>query len=282
MEPMIPATLAELAEMIKTAEKFRLLAGGTDYMVAHGRTAPDRPVIDLSGIAELHGITFSENEIVIGAMETMSALSAHAGLRPKAACLCEAASRVGSWQIRNRATVGGNMANASPAADTPAALAALDAKARLVSSRGARMAAAGDIPIGPNRAAIEPDEIIVSFHLPIKPGRISAFGKIGSRTQVSIARLNLAVSAVLEGGRVIEARVFMGTLGAAALHCPEAEKVLVEKGLEAEEQFGGALAHAAAEAIPGRSTLAYKQSGARALAEDVLTGLRAEAMKGRL
>lgn len=279
MTILIPAALDELAAMMKETPAFSLLAGGTDYMVADGRRSGGvRPaVIDLSGLAELRGLKLVGGEMVVGAMETMSTLAADDELRRRAACLSEAASKVGSWQIRNRATLGGNLANSSPAADTPPALAALKAEARLLSPRGERRVPVENIPVGPNRAAIEGDEVIVSFHIPLPAGRVTAFSKIGSRSQVSIARLNLAVSVIMDQGQAVEARVFMGTLGRAALRCPEAEAVLRAQGLEAEAPLAAALAEAAAGAIPGRSTLSYKQSAAGALAQDVLALLRERA-----
>lgn len=117
--------------------------------------------------------------------------------------------------------------------------------------------------------------MLVGFRLPLKPGRISAFGKIGSRTEVSIARLNLAVSAVIApDGVVAEARVFLGTLGLAARRASLVEECLTDNGLRDEDSFTQALSIEVERAIPGRATLPYKCSAVKALGADVLADLR--------
>ena len=276
-DPLIPAGLAELMDILeRRSEKCLLVAGGTDFMVRHGhRLPPDVCLVDLSGLSELKGIRLENDEIAIGALETMTAISENIVLQQRAECLAAAAGRVGSWQIRSRATLGGNLVNASPAADTPPALAALDAEAIIVSPEGQRRLKVEEVPVGPNQSALSRNEVLAGFRLPVKPGRISAFRKIGSRTEVSIARLNLAVSAIVDhNGQIAEARVFLGTLGLAARRVVDAEKSLTDNGLSDETSFVGALSSGIEQAIPGRSTLPYKRSAVAALGLDILADLR--------
>ena len=281
-DPLTPSSLSDLLPLMGgVPRELQMVAGGTDLMVKVGRQASGRlGLIDLSGVEEMKGIEVTESEAVIGALETMTAITEHPLLNRFAPALAQAAGRVGSWQIRNRATIGGNLVNASPAADTPPALAALEATAKVLSPQGWRELSVTDFPLGPNRNSLAPDEVLVSLRLPLKPGRRSAFSKIGSRREVSISRLNLAISVDLDAGRnIAQARVYMGTLGIALRPCPQAETTLREHGLEDEEALGRALADTAAEAIPGRATLAYKQSAARALGQDVLAELRGQIEK---
>lgn len=277
-DPFIPSTLPELLDILKLSDNCFMVAGGTDFVVRHGhRLPPEARLIDLSGLAELLGINIEGDEIVIGAMETMTRVSKNVTVQQRARCLAAAAGRVGSWQIRSRATLGGNLVNASPAADTPPALAALEAVATIASPEGQRRLSVEEVLVGPNKSALNRDEVLVGFRLPVKPGRISAFGKIGSRTEVSISRLNLAVSAVAAPeGTITEARVFVGTLGLAARRVVEAEKCLMDSGLQAEGLFAEALISGVEEAIPGRSTLPYKCSAVRALGQDALADLRSQ------
>ena len=269
---LIPASLAELLAVV--GESVRPVAGGTDLIARRGRVpSPDECLVDLSGVGELRGITLSTDTLVVGAMETMTAVATNAEVWHYAACLAEAAASVGSWQIRNRATLGGNLANASPAADTPPALAALDAIVEVVSSGGSQEFSIPEVLGKPNANALRPDQIIAAFHIPVRPGRVSAFGKVGSRSEVSIARLSLAVSALYEGGLFRDARVFVGTLGSAALRCPEAERALELGGEDRAGVFCAALAGAVDRAIPGRSTRPYKHSAIQALGEDILARL---------
>jgi carbon-monoxide dehydrogenase medium subunit len=209
----------------------------------------------------------------------MTAVSESEVIRSRAACLAQAAASVGSWQIRNCATLGGNLANASPAADTPAALAPLDAAAVLVSPGGQRELPIHDFLTGPGSTALKDGELIAAFRIPAPETRVrlSAFEKLGSRSQVSIARLNLAASVLLgtsgkKAGVPASARVFMGTLGGAARRCPRAEDALIAvlEGAADALEFCGALAAAVEEAIPGRPTLPYKRSAAKALGLDLL------------
>ncbi len=269
-----PCTLEELFSAYRPGMEF--LAGGTDWIIKnHGKLAPGAAVADISRIAELRGISVEGGYLRIGAMETMTALHGSDIVRRYAAALADAAYVMGSEQIRNRATVGGNVANASPAADTPAPLAALGAAVVIASPCGERRASVEEI-VGRNKNSLSEGEIIKEFLIPADDGRISAFLKIGSRSQVSISRINIAVSARRENGLYKEARVYVGTLGAAAIRCAGAEAALAASDFA--QKLPEELCGLAAKAIPGRSTLPYKQSALRALAQDicVLLGRRAE------
>jgi carbon-monoxide dehydrogenase medium subunit len=257
-----------------------LVAGGTDVLAKRNpsitdvhRTNPS--IIDLSRVDEMRGIALRDNTLRIGALETMTAIAENALVMKYAACLAAAAACLGSWQIRNRATIGGNIANASPAADTPPALAALDATALAVSPHGSREVPVSGAFAAANRSVLEKDEVITELRIPLAIRRISAFGKIGSRREMSIARLNLAVAISAEALSPASARVFAGTLGKAVLRCPGAEAVL--QGPESpggvRNAFCAALAAAVETAIPGRSTLSYKRSAIQALGEDALAML---------
>jgi len=178
---------------------------------------------------------------------------------------------MGSVQIRNRATVGGNLANASPAADTPSALAVLGASAVVFSLSGRRVLSVEEV-LGPcpNKNTLSDSDIIMEFCIPLRKEYVSAFKKIGSRSEVSIARVNMAVSARYEDGNFSDARVFIGTLGSAAKRCPSAETALSMETSLREQSFKDALCEFAGQMIPGRSTLPYKKSALMALAEDLL------------
>lgn len=302
MPVLFPLTLPELTRMLKDNPEGGVLAGGTDLLARGGGGGiAGRVLIDLSGVVELRGIAVVSDAVVVGAMETMTAVSLHPVVAGAASALADAASLVGSWQIRNRATLGGNLANASPAADTPPALAALGAMVLTASDEGGRTAPAEELAVGPGQNALLPGEVIVSFSIPMSEGRVSAFVKIGSRSEVTVSRLNLAVSLTLEKNIVAGARLFMGTLGLAARRCEAAEEALLGRDLGGIAAAGGrisaraagapgaagvfyadpaflelagslsrALADAAGAAIPGRPTMAYKQSAAGALAQDAL------------
>lgn len=265
-----PRTLLELFSVFKPGTE--LVAGGTDWVIKrHAKLADDAVVIDVFAVDEMQGISLEgENTeggfLRIGALETMTSLHRNPLVRRYASALADAAYKMGSEQIRNRATVGGNVANSSPAADTPPALAALGAEAVLASGGGERIVPVEDV-LGRNRNTLASCEIIKEFRIPLDVNRVSAFLKIGSRSQVSISRVNLAVLARCTDNLFKDARVFVGTLGLAARRVPGAEEALSAAGFD--EAFPAALATFAAEAIPGRPTLPYKQSALRGLAQDI-------------
>lgn len=265
-----PRTLLELFSVFKPGTE--LVAGGTDWVIKrHAKLADDAVVIDVFAVDEMQGISLEgENTeggfLRIGALETMTSLHRNPLVRRYASALADAAYKMGSEQIRNRATVGGNVANSSPAADTPPALAALGAEAVLASEGGERIVPVEDV-LGRNRNTLASCEIIKEFRIPLDVNRVSAFLKIGSRSQVSISRVNLAVLARCTDNLFKDARVFVGTLGLAARRVPGAEEALSAAGFD--ETFPAALATFAAEAIPGRPTLPYKQSALRGLAQDI-------------
>lgn len=272
-----PKTLAELFGVLRCGAE--MVAGGTDWVIKrHGRLEDGAAVIDLSLVSELKGIRLENGKLHIGAMETMTALHSSDIVRSCASALADAAYVMGSEQIRNRATIGGNVANSSPAADTHAPLAALGATAAVASADGERFIAVEDV-IGRNENSLAAGEVIKEFIIPVQPDRISAFLKIGSRSQVSISRINIAVSARPEEGVYKDARVYVGTLGSAAKRCEEAEAALGRRGFE--RTFQEALCEFASRMIPGRSTLPYKQSALRALAADIcsILGERAEGVR---
>lgn len=276
-DPLVPSTTRELHDMMAAnAGKFLLAAGGTDLFVRNKGMIPRGVIlIDLCGIDDLRGISVRvpDNCLVIGATETMTSVSENPLVIRHARCLADAASGVGSWQIRNRATIGGNVMNASPAADTPSALASLGAEVVLASKRGERRIPAENFSKSTGSGEAAADEIILAFNIPLKENAVSAFGKIGVRSEVSIARINLAIAA----SRGANPRVFAGTLGIPARRCTKAEDALTKNGFDNCEEFRRALAGLVDEAIPGRSTQAFKRSAIQALGEDVLNLFRSRA-----
>ena len=283
MENLVrPRSLAELMKTLSAAPKHALVAGGTDWVVKnHGQVGADLVIIDLAPVRELYGTSLDGGTLRIGAMETMTAINSDENVKKYAASLCDAASVMGSLQIRNRATLGGNLANASAAADTPSTLAALGARVKILSPRGERNITIEEaLGAKPNTSTLAADEVIAAFEIPVVEKRVSAFKKIGSRSEVSIARLNMAVSARSEGGFFCGARVYVGTLGSAARRCAAAEGALCLPVAERSAALREALAEFAEKSIPGRSTLPYKRSAIQALGLDVLALLAARAAGG--
>lgn len=195
-------------------------------------------------------------------------------VREHALCLSLAAAQVGSAQIRNAGTIGGNIANASPCADGATALTALGAEVTTVDGAGAtRARPIGEILLGQNRTSLAHDEAVTGFAFPaLGPGYRSAFAKIGSRTAVSVARLSAALVVRFDApsGTIAGARVALGAVGQVAFRAPRLEQAL--EGRPADEETAGVFAEGCVavvqESIPGRYSLPYKQHAAVGLAYD--------------
>lgn len=169
-------------------------AGGTDLMVRikEGRWEPGT-LVDLALVDGLHGFEFLDDAVVIGAATPMADLLADAGLNARFPALADAIQVVGSVQIRHRASLGGNIGNASPAADTVPVLVALDATARIAGPDGRRTAAVASLLTGPGRTNLGPAEIITAVEIPTVPRSASAYLRLTRRTSVDLALISAAV-----------------------------------------------------------------------------------------
>ncbi len=271
-----PVRLEDLVAALAAATpQTRLLAGGTD-LVRSIRTPGSEPdtIIDLTGLAEFAYVRLDGGTLRVGATTTFTALQWDPLVREHALCLGLAAAQVGSVQIRNAGTIGGNIANASPCADGATALTALGAEVTTIDGAGtARTRPLGEILLGPSRTSLAHDEAITEFSFPaLGPEHRSAFAKIGSRTAVSVARLSAALVVRFDAaaGTLDDVRVSLGAVGGAAFRASRLEESLTR--LPADEAtaqlFAEGCVAAVQESIPGRYSLPYKQHAAVGLAYD--------------
>lgn len=221
-----PSTLGEALSLLQAGQR-QILAGGTDlYPGAGPRIAGS--VLDLTGIADLQGITNSPaGDLRIGACTTWTEI-AEAGLPPACRALQQAARQVGGRQIQNAGTIGGNLCNASPAADGVPPLLALEAMVELAGSEGTRLLPLGDFLIGPRQTARAPGELVVALHIPgaALAGR-SAFVKLGARAYLVISIAMVAARIVTEGGRIREASLAVGACSGTARRLGGLETAIV-------------------------------------------------------
>src|SRR6476619_4197995 len=183
-----PRDLAEAFALLAAAPA-RPIAGGTDLMVAlTGELGepPDR-ILDLWGLDALRGIAVDGDAISLGALTTYTEIRRSAVCREHLPGLVEAAATIGAAQIQNRGTLGGNIANASPAGDTLPVLLALDAVIVVGGPRGERTVPAGDFWVAYRRTALAPDELVLRVRIPVAGGREARFLKIGTRRAQAIS-----------------------------------------------------------------------------------------------
>jgi CO/xanthine dehydrogenase FAD-binding subunit len=208
----------------------RVLAGGTDLFPAQSGAPPVRDLIDLTGIADLQGITRGSDGWRIGACATWSDLAAHP-LPPAFDGLKAAARSVGGVQIQNAGTLAGNLCNASPAADGVPVLLTLDARVDIAGLAGRRVVPLSDFIIGPRRVALAADEVVTAVLVPDAGGARGGFAKLGARRHLVIS---IAMVAVLigrdPGGRIASARVAVGSCAPVARRLPGLEAALAGRG----------------------------------------------------
>jgi CO/xanthine dehydrogenase FAD-binding subunit len=271
-----PQSREELVAALAAATpQTRLLAGGTDLVrsIRKPGSEPDR-IIDLTALADLAYVRLDGGTLRVGATTTFTALQWDPLVREHALCLGLAAAQVGSVQIRNAGTIGGNVANASPCADGATALTALGAEVTTVDGAGiSKTRPLAEVLLGPSLTSLAYDEAITEFAFPaLGPEHRSAFAKIGSRTAVSVARLSAAIVVRFDAaaGTLDDVRVSLGAVGGAAFRASRLEGALA--GHPADEAtaqlFAEECVAAVQESIPGRYSLPYKQHAAVGLAYD--------------
>lgn len=230
-----PSTLTEALRLLAWGDA-RILAGGTDIYPATQAQVLPGDVLDLTGISALRGLSESEDGLSIGACTTWSSV-AEAGLPPALHALQQAAIQVGGRQIQNAGTVGGNLCNASPAADGVPALLVCDAVVHIAGAEGSRSMPLADFITGPRRTALQKGEIVTAVHLPTDAlSGQSAFVKLGARAHLVISIAMVAARLVIEGGRIAQAALAVGACSPVARRLPEVEAALV--GLTVAEATG--------------------------------------------
>ncbi len=271
MEYRVAATVDEALEALAGRSGARPVAGGTDLAVVltDGLSAPPL-LVDIAGIPALRGVRRTAEGLSIGAATTIAEI---AGRTDLPACLSQGARAIGSPQIRNLATIGGNVCNASPCGDTLSPLVALDAVFVLQSGKGSRTVPAGQFFIGPKKTVLAAGELLVEIRIPAArlAGR-SAFRMIGKRNGQAISQVNTAVWLTVEGGVIREARAAVGSVAPVPLRLAAAERLLAGKpvaGLDVEV----VLAAVDAEIVPisdVRASLEYRRLVTRSLFADAL------------
>jgi CO/xanthine dehydrogenase FAD-binding subunit len=269
---LAPASIADAVTALRaSAGSARLMAGGTDLLVQmRGGRAKPLVVIDLKRIPGLIGIGGERGGFVIGAATSGAALGEHAALRAAWPGLVEAANLIGSTQVQGRASLGGNLCNASPAADSVPALIAAGAVCIIEGTGGSRELPVEQVQVGPGRTALAADEILVALRLPARPARSSdAYLRLIPRTEMDIAVVGVGVNLTLDAGGVCTAaRVSVGAVAPTCLLVEAAGAALVGTTLDdgALAKMEAAVAAACKPISDKRGTAEYRTKIACVLA----------------
>ena len=272
-EFLSPKTLEEaIVLMNQYGKNVNVIAGGTDLfpLMKKGELKP-KYVLSLSHIEALREIQFLEKAgLKLGAMCTIAEIEKSQVIRERYPILAQAASVLGSREVRNRGTVGGNLCNAAPSAEMAPSLLVLGARATIASSKGERVVPLEDFFVGPGKTALGIDEILARLEIPvIKPGSAGEYIKLGIKKTMDIALVGVAamLSLASTDGICTEARLALGAVAPTPIRARKAEKTLIGKKID-EGIMELAAETASEEASPIadiRASEAYRRAMVRVL-----------------
>lgn len=256
----------------RVKQGYRPLAGGTDVMVllSAGKLS-HRRWVDIGSLDGLRGIEVRPDAFVLGALATYTDLRRHAVVSRELPMLVQAASETGGVAIQNRGTLGGNIANASPAADSPPALLAYGAELELTSLEGKRRVDYAAFHTGYKRTVAREGEIITAVVVPRAEGRIHFYRKVGPRRAQAISKVCFAACAEKRGGRLQDVRIALGGVAPIVVRAREAEKALLAG--ESADRVCEALARSISPIDDVRSTARYRGRVAENLMRDFIAGM---------
>lgn len=281
-----PQSIDAAVALLASETGAHVLAGGTDLLVRlRAETIEPEVIVDIKRIAGMKAITPEDGGWRIGAAVSGAEMGEHAGLCADWPGVVEAAGLIGSTQVQGRATVAGNLCNASPAADSVPAMVAAGAVARVVGPKGTRDVAVMDVPAGPGKTTLAPGEFIASVFLPARGARSGdAYLRFIPRTEMDIAVVGCGVALSLDpGGKVSAARVALGAVGPKVILVTGAAEAILGRRLDeaALADLSAACSAAATPIDDKRGTVDFRRhvSGVLARRAAVIAEARAKGEK---
>jgi CO/xanthine dehydrogenase FAD-binding subunit len=251
-------------------------AGGTDLMVLleAGKLA-HKNYVNIWNLKELRGIETANGHVSIGALTTYTEIQAHPVLRAEFPMLCQAASETGGLAIQNRGTLGGNIANASPAADSPPALLVYDAELELVSATSSRWVSYHGFHTGYKQMNIQPQELLTRIRLPRSTKNLRQYyRKVGTRKAQAISKVCFAATANIDGERLADIRIALGSVAPIPIRCVNTETALRGRPIDQLPNLGkAALVREIVPIDDIRSTANYRIRVSLNLLDDFLSNL---------
>ena len=272
MKYVSPSTIEEATALLADSQSAKVFAGATDVIpqLRAGRPAPE-VLVDLKGIKRLTSVSSDDAKWTVGAATPTVRLTRDSAFSAEFPGLSEAAGLIGSDQIQSRSSLGGNLCNGSPAADSVPALVVNGARAVVVGSAGTRTVPVADIVTGPGQTSLGPDEIIVEFELDRMPANTAdAYLRLIPRTEMDIAVVGVGVRISLDGaGNCAEAVIALGAVAATVVRVSDAETALAGQPIN-DETLAVVAAAASAACNPiddKRGTIEYRRQVAGVLAK---------------
>ena len=230
---VVASDLAAALDLLASGEPWRPMSGGTDLMVLfNAGRLPYRKLVSVAKLPELLGIAVSPEAVSIGAGVTYAAIMRNPVLQSEFPLMCQAAGWTGSPANQNRGTVGGNIANASPAADTPPALLVYDADLELISKKGSRRIAYDQFHTAYKVMQLRPDELIAKIHLKRRGGLLKQYArKVGTRKAQAISKVCFNATAEMDSSVIKQIHIGLGSVAPVPLRCHKVEAALTGQRL---------------------------------------------------
>ncbi len=228
-ELRVPGSLSEaLALLAHQPGVWQPFAGGTDLMVLlEAGKLSHKKFLSVAKLDDLRGIEVAADHIVLGALTTYTEIQKHPVLQAEFPLLCAAARETGSIATQNRGTIGGNIVNASPAADSPPALLVYDAEVELISQRGVRWLPYHGFHTGYKKMQLAPDELLRAIRLPRRAKKWRQYyRKVGTRKAQAISKVCFAGAALVENGSIRDIRIALGSVAPIVLRAVKTEDAL--------------------------------------------------------
>lgn len=272
-EYFAPTSLSEVFKLLKAHQgKAKLLAGGTDLIIKmKKRAVVPEVIIDINNVSELSYIKTADGALHIGALTKLSEVRESSLVKEKAAALVEAIGVMASSQIRTVATIGGNLCNASPAADTAPPLLALGASLKLQGNGAERVVPLAEFFLGPEQTVKKPDEVLKEIIIPDEGGA-SAYIKLGRRKAFTLSVVSAAAYARVKKGKFEEVRVALGAVAPTPIRATRVEQALKGKAVS-EEAIEKASAEVKVDCCPitdVRASAEYRKDISAVLTKRVL------------
>ena len=277
-ELITPNSLNDALDLIARDNQLKPFAGGTDLMVLleSGKLA-HKNYVNIWQLDELRGIAVTDDYVTLGALTTYTDVQEHPVLRDEFPMLCQAARETGGIAIQNRGTLGGNIANASPAADSPPALLAYDAELQLISQNGERRVEYADFHQGYKHMDIRSDELLRAIRLARHRQELTHYyRKVGTRKAQAISKVCFAGVAGISDKSITHVRIALGSVAPIPLRCRQTEAALINQPIDGDA-VSNAVRTLAAEVSPIddiRSTRDYRLQVSLNLLTDFISRLK--------
>lgn len=277
-----PASLGEALEVLaREPGVWKPFAGGTDLMVLlEAGKLEHKRYLNIWNLKELCGIEVTDSHVTLGALTTYTHVQANPILKAEFPMLCQAASETGGLAIQNRGTVGGNIVNASPAADSPPALLAYDAELELVSTAGTRWIPYHGFHTAYKQMVLRPEELLSRVRLPRETRDLyQHYRKVGTRKAQAISKICFAGTALMNNSMIKDVRIVLGSVAPVPLRCVRTEESLRGRSLD-QATIERAKESLATEIVPiddVRSTKQYRIRVSVNLLDDFLSRISPQA-----